>query len=134
MSASLRCDGCGKMIDGAEVATPRMTTHDLKPDNRPAASAIDPTGGFIPDPDSPPWKTLRPVTLALQFGNVSEFQAKTILDLFAERIVRGQLSPEPGGFHIEGTGLSKEAWRQLLSATLACMSEGKHTGEEKSDG
>lgn len=89
--------------------------------------AIDPgkDGDFIPDPDNPPWKTLHPVTLSLQFGGVTDIQAEVILDLFAGQVVRGQLSPEPGCVDLPGIG--KLAWRQTMAATLACMSEGKHS-------
>lgn len=113
-------------VEGVEPALLQYTDADYEL----LLCAINPgkDGKFVPDPDSPPWKTLRPVTLALQFGGVSDFQAKTILDLFAEQVVKGQLSPEPGGVNLPG--ISKEAWRQALAATLACMSEGKHTDEE----
>lgn len=85
-------------------------------------AALDPNQNI--DPDGPPWKTLSPVTLTMQFGGVSDDTAIDILGMFAREVVEGRLSPEPGGADLPG--LSRENWRQNLAATLACISEGRH--------
>lgn len=105
------------------------TVHLRETDGMPAPQKTSPEMGYEllmitvnpekhpePDPDAPPFETLRPIDIAVQFGGVDDVGAARVTELVMEQILQGRMSPDQD---------FRSAWAKVIPLLVKQVQGGK---------